>query len=624
MSFRSSHRDQSSRLRRFEQLEDRRLLASVWQHPTNPCDVDASGGVTPRDALLVINDLDRHGSRLLPAERRTDPPAYYLDVNGDGSLAPLDALRVINALHEDRKLLAVTAHLSPESDLNGNGVVLAPQATMLGQTLPGAKVQAIAYDRAAGLGQAPSSIMQTQADAEGHFQLQIDLPQGITGVRLEAINRAGRSVVVERVIRRADVVLDWNAALLNVVRDWTTLSDDPYQGRVVTAAPPVVARNLAMVHAAMHDAVAAIDQTYEPYHVDLVAPQLEQSSAVAAASAAHRVASHLYQEPDELAVWDASLSEALAAVAEGPVRSAAIQLGQQVGDAIIAARSTDGAAATAQYVIGDQAGYWRRTSPGYLPPLLPQWPDVTPFALTSGDQFRPPPPPAIDSAEYAQAVDEVLRLGRLDSATRTGEQTEIALFWSDGGGTATPPGHWNEIAADVAIEQGISLADSARLMALLNLALADAGITAWDAKYAYDLWRPIDAIREGLVDGNSITDADLNWVPLLVTPPFPTYTSGHSTFSGAAQVVLDAIFGSDTSFTSQSDGHRGVAQRPLSDAQMVTRSFSSFQQAAEEAGRSRVYGGIHFSFDDAAGLASGRAVGTYVVGHLLQPRVAQP
>ena len=172
--------------------------------------------------------------------------------------------------------------------------------------------------------------------------------------------------------------------------------------------------------------------------------------------------------------------------------------------------------------------------PDFLPPLLPQWPNVTPFAMTSGSQFRPAAPPALDSAEYAANVDEVMRLGGLNSTTRTADQTAIALFWADGGGTFTPPGHWNQIAADVSLERGNTLAERARLFALLNIALADAGISAWDAKYAFDLWRPIDAIRRGDTDGNDATIADPTWTPLLKTPPFPTYTSGHSTFSGAA------------------------------------------------------------------------------------------
>lgn len=320
---------------------------------------------------------------------------------------------------------------------------------------------------------------------------------------------------------------------------------------------------------------------------------------------------------DVRAVFDAALAEALATVPDGLGKTQGIALGQQVGDAILAWRSTDGAGATVPYTPGIDPGDWNRTFPDFLPPLLPQWPQVTPFGMTSGSQFRPAAPPALDSAEYSAAVDEVLQLGGISSSVRTAEQTEIALFWADGGGTFTPPGHWNQIAADVALDQGNTLAENARLFALLDIALGDAGISSWDAKYTYNLWRPIDAIRRGDTDGNDETDADATWTPLLKTPPFPTYTSGHSTFSGAADAVLTSFFGPNVHFVNQSDGHNGFRQRPLSDEQVVTRSFDSFSQAADEAGRSRIYGGIHFQFDNTAGLAAGRALGSYVVANFL-------
>lgn len=272
------------------------------------------------------------------------------------------------------------------------------------------------------------------------------------------------------------------------------------------------------------------------------------------------------------------------------------------------------------YASGTEPGDWNRTFPGYLPPTAPQWPNVTPFAMASPSQFRPPAPPALDSVEYAAAVDEVMRLGRFDSAARTADQTEIALFWADGGGTFTPPGHWNQIAADVALAHGNTFAENARLFALLNVALADAGIAVWDAKYAYDLWRPIDAIRRADEDGNAATVADPTWIPLVITPPFPSYTSGHSTFSGAAEPVLSNLFEPGVYFTSRADGHVSFAQRRLADDRVVTRSFHSFAQAAEEASHSRIYGGIHFDFDSAAGLTAGRALGSHVVANFLNAR----
>ena len=596
----------------FEHLETRSLLASDFCNSFNPLDVDDDGTLTPRDLLVVINELNDGGSRSLPPVAGT--PSFYVDVDGDQAITPSDALLVINQLAKiesgEVRPLPVTGGLAPDSDFDGNGVVLVGQVTIAGQTLPGAAV------RLRGLGDA---VLLTTADASGHFHFDVDLPPGRSTLRIGAADSTGQCAEIVRLVRYGDVILDWNAVLLGVIRDWTTLSNDPYTNRIVTERPPVAARNLAMVHAAMYDAVNAIDGTHQAYHVDLEAPE-GASPVAAAAAAAQRVASQLYRAVDERAVFEAALAEALATVPDGAGKTDGIALGQQVGDAMLAWRSTDGASAVVPYTPGTDPGDWQRTFPDFLPPLLPQWPGVTPFAMTSGQQFRPDAPPALDSAEYAAAVNEVMQLGSVNSSARTAEQTEIALFWGDGGGTFTPPGHWNQIAADVALDRGNTLVQNARLFALLDIAMADAGIASWDAKYTYGLWRPIDAIRRGDTDFNSATAADAAWTPLLKTPPFPTYTSGHSTFSGAADAVLSSFFGDDVHFSSTADGHTGFRQRPLSDGQIVTRSFDSFTQAADEAGRSRIFGGIHFQFDNAAGLSAGRSVGSYVIDNFLAAR----
>src|SRR5205085_8329625 len=191
-------------------------------------------------------------------------------------------------------------------------------------------------------------------------------------------------------------------------------------------------------------------------------------------------------------------------------------------------------------------------------------------------QFRPPGPPSLDSERYAVDYEEVKELGAAVGSTRTVEQTEIALFWADGAGTETPPGHWNSIAQIIATAQGNTLEENARLFALLNIAMADAAICAWDAKYTFHFWRPVTAIN--------YAEPELNWASFIVTPPFPDYVSGHSTFSGAAATVLASFYGSDNiAFTTGSDFLPGVY-----------RSFNSFSAAASEAAASRIYGGIHF------------------------------
>ena len=307
-------------------------------------------------------------------------------------------------------------------------------------------------------------------------------------------------------------------------------------------------------------------------------------------------------------------------VPNGEAKTQGIALGKQAAVAMLAMRANDLRDAVSNYTPVDVPGRWNRTAPDGLPPLLPQWPNLKPFVLTSGSQFRPEAPPSLSSTEYAAAVDQVMSLGSVNSATRTPEQTQIAIFWADGGGTATPPGHWNRIATDVLLASNSSLLENARTMALLNLAMADAGIASWDAKYVYDLWRPIDAIREADQDGNASTVADPSWTPLLKTPPFPAYTSGHSTFSGAAAAVLTALLGDNVSFTSSVDPQNAPSQRPLAEDQLFSRQFSSFHQAASEAGLSRIYGGIHYHFDNVAGIEAGGDIGLFVVGSKLPQR----
>ncbi len=596
------------RQRTFEQLESRHLMAGDWQNASLMRDVDNSSLVTPLDVLLLINNLNTDGSRELPSRSQHTGDPFY-DVNGDNFLTPLDALIVINAINtfSDRQP-TVVGGLAPASDPNNNGVVLSDIVTINGQSLANSIVT-VSLD-------ASDSIPRFAiADTEGRFTVQVPVAEGLQTVRFSARDDLGRhsDKIIE--IRRGNTIQDWNASALDIVRQWTTTSNDPYQGRIVTAQPPLVARNLAMIHAAMFDAANAVTGQYHAYRVDLP-PQVDASASAAAAAAAFEVAKSLYSAVDEIAVWQASLDETLAQVPDGSAKTLGIELGQRVGKAILADRINDGAKGISTYAPTTEVGKWRRTFPDYLPPLLSQWPKVKPFALTSGDEFRPAPPPAVGSPEYAAAVDEAMRLGGFQSSQRTAEQTQIALFWADGGGTATPPGHWNSIAADVTLKEGTSLLETARTFALINIAMADAGIASWDAKYHYDLWRPIDAIRQADQDGNAGTLGDTAWIPLLKTPPFPTYTSGHSTFSGAASAVLTSLYGDHVVFDSQSDGHLAAEQRPLDPSQIVTRHFTSFNQAAEEAGLSRIYGGIHFNFDDTAGRSLGDRVGRAVLERL--------
>ncbi len=406
----------------------------------------------------------------------------------------------------------------------------------------------------------------------------------------------------------ADVVTDWNTLALQAIR----ISNTP---------PPAAARNLAILHVSIYDAVNGIRRTHKPYFVTATGPA-SASRQAAAAAAARRVLIDLYPS-----LQSEIETQYLNSVRGLPNTSGTIEgvaWGVFVASTILQSRSSDGSSNTVVHTSGTQPGQWRPTiSFGGVvrPALLPQWGFVRPFALTVGTQFRPPAAPPLSSPEYAEELNMVRALGAVGSTTRTREQTEVAQFWGYGPGSATPPGHWNQVAQALGRDRHHtadnehgrstrdSMAENARLYALLNIALADAAIISWDCKYVFNYWRPITAIQEANSDGNPATEEDRGWMPLLATPPFPEYTSGHSSFSGAAAVVLAYFFGSDRiRFSVGSDDLPGVR-----------RSYRSFSEAARESGISRVYGGIHFMSANIHGLSTGAAVGMYVSWNLLPP-----
>ena len=384
----------------------------------------------------------------------------------------------------------------------------------------------------------------------------------------------------------ADVVTDWNNAALDAIRADRT-------------APPIASRSLAILHTSIYDAVNGIARSHEPYLVPS-AVSASASRAAAASAAAHETLVSLF--PNHTAIFDALHAAILAGIPNGPQKTNGITWGEFVATQILAARANDGSNAFVQPPGGSGPGVWIPTPPAFLPYLLPQWGFVAPFAMSSSSQFRPPGPPALDSQQYAADYEEVKELGALVGSTRTEDQTEIALFWADGAGTETPPGHWNSIAQIIAAARGTTLEENARLFALLNIAMADAAICSWDAKYTFNFWRPVTAI--------AFAEPQLMWTSFIVTPPFPDYTSGHSTFSAAAATVLPLFFGTeDLPFTTGSDFLPGVF-----------RSFATCQDAAEEAALSRIYGGIHFRSASEDGLQAGSSVGEWTATHYLLPK----
>ena len=297
---------------------------------------------------------------------------------------------------------------------------------------------------------------------------------GGSSYRLDGASACGSSIAPQS----NEVILDWVHITLETIK-------------TDKMAPPIASRALAMESIAVFDSISAVLGTrgYLVQHPVALGASLE----AAAASAAHDVLAALF--PTHASDFRTQLAASLQQITTSNwAEIAGVSLGQEIARYVISLRADDGSAVLTPYVPGTALGDWRPTPPAFAPALLPQWADLMPFAMTSADQFQPSGPPALDSPEYAAALNQVKSLGALNSTTRTGDQTEIALFWADGAGTYTPPGHWDAIAARLASEKHTSFFDTAKLFTELNIALADAGVAAWNAKYEYSFWRPITAI----------------------------------------------------------------------------------------------------------------------------------
>lgn len=347
------------------------------------------------------------------------------------------------------------------------------------------------------------------------------------------------------------------------------------------AEPASASRALAIFHFSMWNAMARSQQ----------AGLGEADQKIATAAAAEGVAKYFFPNSEMVMAPDADWQQTEAG-----------QIGAQCALELIANRRDDGSARKVSYPGTEQLGRWRHTPPGYLPAELPQWGDVRPFTIRNPDLFLPEPPPELASQAYADGLMEVRALGAKKSGARTREQRLIGYFWSDLKFTETPPGHWNSIARELSAERELSFADNVRLFATLNLAMADAAIVIWRAKYKYGFWRPVDAVRGAWDDGNAGTEGDGDWASLLPAPPHPEYPSEHAGFSGAAAEVLARYFGADgIDFSVTSPRVTGV-----------TRDYRSLWSAALEISMSRVYCGIHYQFSGLAGLVAGRRIGEIV------------
>ena len=411
--------------------------------------------------------------------------------------------------------------------------------------------------------------------------------------------------------------------------------------------PARASRAMAIVHIAIFDAVSAISGRYQSY-TGLPAAARNTSMEAAIAQAAHDTLSALF--PSQKTAFDEQLAHDLDAINGWRPRELGVELGQRAAAAILSLRADDGSTHAEprvgiEFITSTEPGKWRQDPVSRIPLALgAYWDEVTPFVMASSAQFRAASPPALDSAEYAQAFAEVKSLGGDGVVTptrRTTEQTETGIFWAYDGtpSLCAPPRLYNQIATQIADNMGSDVFELTRLLALVNTAMADAGIAVWESKYYYQLWRPVTAIRESdanqalslLGDGNSATVADPNFTPLgapasnLIgpnfTPPFPAYPSGHAGFGGALFQVLRRFYArDDIAFTFVSDEFNGVTRdREGNVRPLMPRQFGSLSEAEEENGQSRIYLGIHWFFDKREGIAQGRRVADHVFDHAFLP-----
>jgi hypothetical protein len=387
-----------------------------------------------------------------------------------------------------------------------------------------------------------------------------------------------------------EVILEWNEIA------YTAFGGEAYQHSLMAS------RLNAMVHIAMHDALNAIQPRYTTYAYN--GKDAGADLITAAASAAYEVLIH--EIPDQKAYLDSVLNQSLASILDGDPKSRGMKLGREAGLAIISDRANDGSEGNPiSPVTGPNLPGVYQAVPPFDFVFAPYWTDVKLFGLQKNDQFRSKQPPSLNSDEYAEDYNEVMRTGKLGSELRTEEQTSFARFWfefSEAG--------WNRVARIVAKDKQLDLFETARLFALVDMAMADAYIAGWDSKFHYNLWRPYTAIRLADQDGNPFTEADSDWEPEMPTPPVQDYPSTHSALGNAAATVISNIVGDQTPFTMSS---------PTSSPANGTRSFYGPKQAANENAESRVQAGIHFRFACEAGQELGDKVGQWMTDNYLKP-----
>jgi hypothetical protein len=383
----------------------------------------------------------------------------------------------------------------------------------------------------------------------------------------------------------ADVVTDWNATTNALVAN--DVGNNPRL------------RTLAMVHVAMSDAINTVQNRYTRVVVTLPAAP-GASAEAAAATAARQILTQIY--PGQKVKIEETYAASLKAIPDGPAKSEGIKLGMAVADAVQADRANDGTSAPDTYRPHAAPGAYVPTTP----PLWEQYAHAKPWVLRSADQFRPGPPPALSSAEWARDYNEVKNLGGAKSTARTPDQTEAVTFW----GNVNFGGAWQAAARELAIKKELSLAECARLFALLNMSLANAYIVNWDAKYTYNFWRPVTAIRNGDKDGNDATERDAAWSSFNPTPMHPEYPSQATINATIASAVLESVFGPVKAIPFTATDVRDAKR---------TRQFVSLADMAEEQKNVRVWGGVHYRFAIRTSEGVGQKVAAYMIENKLKP-----
>jgi hypothetical protein len=415
-----------------------------------------------------------------------------------------------------------------------------------------------------------------------------------TGTGSQVLRQAGASERQDAILRpvtspfepgSGQLIVDWNRTLITIL--------NIHGAQPATIHPT---RSFAILQAAEYDAVVSVTRAGSPY-LFRVPVDRPASAAAAADQAAHDVLVGLY--PSQASIADGQLTAELAVLRDGPAKEHGIEAGQAVAAKLLAIRSTDGSAAPPPppFIPGTAPGAYQPTPPNCAPPVFRNWAAVTPFVLESGAQFRPAPPPPVTSEAYKDSLAVTENLGQDTSPTRTTVQTTVGKDWS-----STPVWNvWNEVAQDQVIADDSSLQEAATAFAALDLTLADSAIGLYDAKYAYQIWRPITAIRDGAEFG---FPPNPSWNPLTATAPDPSYPGAHATFSFAAAAILTAVFGDDQPVTVHFDALPGQ-----------TRGFASFYDAADEASLSRILAGQHTTLDEDAGQRLGSRVARFVLRH---------